>query len=738
MPLDLGSLSFETFCSTYWRRQPLYVPGGARRVLDTTFEPSQFLAACERLETVAPGQLVRKGPELAFAPRVDRADETLRHVCERFAGWVSGAQISFDGVYARCGMDIGSRFDRADTFLLQQRGTKRWRLHPPSFLPEDTIRRRLLNETEIDAMYMPDGALEFRLHEGDLLYLPLLWVHWGVSQGESLSLALSFTARLGLDCLELEGSAFERTRSSLWRTCYPQPNPTHVPALRPLPPNVRATLAHDPRWWRPLPTIWTLEGQGAVEAATRAQAERHVNALAASLPELAKVWEAPAGRPSAGRVTGSGRFLAAPPVRDESSVLLGIDELMGTVAALPEPKVELARLAVPEQAFDEVARLRARVARRSMAIFLQIVRQSHALLQREDLRAALRTLTGALTRMPPARCAEALRHVALRSWSWRAAEAIQFGYGPRLEAIVAQLPRLLLPALLDADALAPGDSLPIRPGAARSLQLLGWGVELRVGRALGEVLEARREPHALALTGPNTALRLEPDGPGRPWRPAEGRFEALAPAWPGGPPICGDDVWLHGFFPVSARARGLTLLRVGGPEGRDALAELADVLSAGHAWLTRKLPAWAPRVAHAFELVALREDTADEPPWQSNRGFPGLLATTMRDPEATAHSLAREAARRLAHDALDGLSLIEETPWETFLAWGGRGASLSERVADLLASTLVLDVVPGGAEKGPSARSELATAAEEIGATAGLTEAGAALIDGLVQRLRER
>jgi hypothetical protein len=314
MPLDLGSISFETFCSTYWRRQPLYVPGGAHRVLDTTFEPSQFLAACERLEAVAPGQIVRKGPDLAFAQRVDRADETLRRVCERFAGWVSGAQISFDGVYARCGMDIGSRFDRADTFLLQQRGTKRWRLHPPSFLPEDTIRRRLLNETEIDAMYMPDGALEFRLHEGDLLYLPLLWAHWAVSQGESLSLALSFTARLGLDCLALEGAAsggaplgqgdrgdqgsrgeqsdrgeqsgrsdrsdgaFERTRSSLWRACYPQPNPTHVSAPGQLPVNVRATLANDPRWWRPLPTIWTLEGQGAVETATRAQAERHVNA----------------------------------------------------------------------------------------------------------------------------------------------------------------------------------------------------------------------------------------------------------------------------------------------------------------------------------------------------------------------------------------------------------------------------------------------------------------------------
>ncbi|HEU4537003.1 MAG TPA: hypothetical protein VFS00_22935, partial [Polyangiaceae bacterium] len=263
-------------------------------------------------------------------------------------------------------------------------------------------------------------------------------------------------------------------------------------------------------------------------------------------------------------------------------------------------------------------------------------------------------------------------------------------------------------------------------GAARALQLLGWGVELPIGRALGETLEARREPGGLVLAGANVTLRLEPDGPGRPWRPAEGRFEPHAPAWPGGPPICGDDAWLHGFFPASGRARGITLLRVGGPEGRDALEELADELAAGRARLARKWPAWAPRADLAFELVALREDTDDEPPWQSSRAFPGLLATTMRDPEATARALAREAARRLAYDALDGLSLVEESPREAFLAWSGQGLSLSERVADVLANALALEVL---ADPGQPP----AAVAEALRGAPGLTAAGAALLEALAR-----
>ncbi|HEU4537254.1 MAG TPA: cupin domain-containing protein, partial [Polyangiaceae bacterium] len=372
MQLHLGHTSFETFCSTYWRRQPLYVPGGARQFLEAPVEPAQFLAACERLERLAPGQLFRKGPDLAFAQRVDLADGMLHRVCERFAGWVAGAQIWFDGVYAREGMGIGSHFDLADTFLLQQRGTKLWRLHPPSFLPEETIRRRLLNETELDAMYMPDGALEFRLHEGDLLYLPLLWVHWGVSEGESLSLSLGFTARSGLDGFDWAGlaadgtaadwgaapearaRAVERARASLWRTCYPRPNPTQVPALR-LPAKVRAALAHDPRWWRPLPTVWTLDGEPAVEAATRAQAARHVDALAASLPELAGAWaEGAAEPPPAASVARSARY-EGPAARGDEGALPGLDGLARDAAALPDPAVDPARLASPEHAFDEAA-----------------------------------------------------------------------------------------------------------------------------------------------------------------------------------------------------------------------------------------------------------------------------------------------------------------------------------------------------------------------------------------------
>jgi hypothetical protein len=698
MTLDLGPISFETFLARHWRRRPLHVPGGARRVLETTVEPAQFLAACERLERLAPHLVYRRGLELAFAQRIDLADGVadgaLHRVCERFAGWTAGAQIWFDGVYAREGMGIGSHFDLADTFLLQQRGTKLWRLHPPSFLPDEPIRQRLLNET-IAAMYMPDGALEVRLDEGDLLYLPLLWVHWGISEGESLSLSLTLTARLGLECIELGGldvprlaagddGAAARARASLWCAGYPQPTPTQVPAGRPLPASVRETVIRDPRWWRPIPMVWTLDGEAAAAAASRAAAERHVEALAATLPELARAWAAEA----VASVAASG---PAPAVRP--APLSELEALLREAAALPDPKVDPARLVEPDWNGPEIELLRQRVARRCTGRFLRIVERSHEWIRNEEPRAALSTLVRALARMSPAQRARALSHTALRGWSWRAAEAIQFAYVPRLEAIVAELPRLLLPSLLEADALAPDDRLPVPTGS-----------------------------------------------------PAKRRLEALAPAWPGGPPILGDDDWIHGFFPAPERARGLALRRGAGVEER---AALAAALTAGRAWLADRWPAWAAPVDRAFELVVLAEDAADEmvavtlPPPRTTRAFPGLLAAAPRAPEATARMLVAEAARRLAHDALDGLSLVEDTPRESFAAWAGRGASLSERVADLLVHALVLEVLPGapgapGAPAAPGGPGPGAAAAAALRAEPGLTAAGAALIDGIARRIIDR
>ncbi|HSK01182.1 MAG TPA: cupin domain-containing protein, partial [Kofleriaceae bacterium] len=490
MTLDLGPISIETFLATYWRRRPLHVPGGARRVLETTVEPAQFLAACARLERLAPHLIYRRGPELAFAQRIDLADGALHRVCERFAGWMSGAQIWFDGVYAREGMGIGSHFDLADTFLLQQRGTKVWRLHPPSFLPDEAIRQRLLNET-IAAMYMPDGALEIRLDEGDLLYLPLLWVHWGISEGESLSLSLTLTARLGLECLDLAGldlaglaaggagagGAAARARASLWCAGYPQPTPTQVPAGRPLPASVREAVVRDPRWWRPIPIVWAIEGEASAEAATRAEAERHIEALAAALPELAGAW----ADPTAAEPAAAAAPLERPATPERPAPLPELEELLRDAAALPDPKVDPASLAAPDTAGGEAELLRQRVARRCTGRFLRIVERSHEWIRNEELRATLSTLVRALARMAPEQRAQALSHTALRGWIWRAAEAIQFAYVPRLEAIARELPRLLLPS----------------------------------------------------------------------------RPEASVPAWPGGPPILGDDDWIHGCFPAPARARGL-------------------------------------------------------------------------------------------------------------------------------------------------------------------------------------
>jgi 50S ribosomal protein L16 3-hydroxylase len=99
--------------------------------------------------------------------------------------------VWFDAIrtYDRSG--IGAHFDHSDNIVLQQSGTKEWSVSSPEHIPRADIARRMMNVSGVGGRELPaEGVLRFTLQPGDLLYLPLFWVHSGVSLAESLSISV--------------------------------------------------------------------------------------------------------------------------------------------------------------------------------------------------------------------------------------------------------------------------------------------------------------------------------------------------------------------------------------------------------------------------------------------------------------------------------------------------------------------------------------------------------------------
>lgn len=89
------------------------------------------------------------------------------------------------------GHGIGSHFDDTDNFTIQISGKKTWGLEDPKVLSPGERQRRLLREPGVGSSGpLGDGKLEFELGEGDLLYIPRLWIHDGTALTDSVSISV--------------------------------------------------------------------------------------------------------------------------------------------------------------------------------------------------------------------------------------------------------------------------------------------------------------------------------------------------------------------------------------------------------------------------------------------------------------------------------------------------------------------------------------------------------------------
>ena len=219
--------------SEHWRRAPLYVRGGGRAILQQPFDTDRFERLRASLDQDGADGVRARGGEVVFVEAIDRADPALRKAAQAHARLFGLPSAWFDAVRTHADSGIGSHFDHSDNFVLQQEGRKTWRLSPPDQLPEGARARRMLgDETVGSAAVDPGSAVEFALEPGDLLYLPLFWVHEGVSLGPSLSLSLVCPA-ITVRALFLRSLEAEMARTGLgWTPAPACPAPAREQADR--------------------------------------------------------------------------------------------------------------------------------------------------------------------------------------------------------------------------------------------------------------------------------------------------------------------------------------------------------------------------------------------------------------------------------------------------------------------------------------------------------------------------
>jgi len=203
----LGGLSPAAFMRRHWHKKPLLIRGAldvSRPFVDRAalFE----LASREDAEARVIEQLkngawkLRHGPfERRALPPVSRPGWTLlvqgldlqldaaHELLQRFA-FVPQARLDDLMVsWASDGGGVGPHFDSYDVFLLQLSGRRRWRvgrLADPELVPDVPL--KILANFEAED--------EWLLEPGDMLYLPPLWAHDGVAEGECLTASIGFRA----------------------------------------------------------------------------------------------------------------------------------------------------------------------------------------------------------------------------------------------------------------------------------------------------------------------------------------------------------------------------------------------------------------------------------------------------------------------------------------------------------------------------------------------------------------
>jgi 50S ribosomal protein L16 3-hydroxylase len=202
----LGGLSPTQFMRRHWQKKPLLVRQAWPGVQAPIDRSALFdLAAAEgvesRLLTAFDGSWkLRHGPfSRRQIPPVKKPHWTLllqgldlhwqpAHAMLQAFRFLPEARLDDLMIsYASDGGGVGPHLDSYDVFLLQVHGQRRWRIGP-------VADRSLVPGLPVRILANFEPTEEYLLEPGDMLYLPPLWGHDGVAEGECMTCSIGFRA----------------------------------------------------------------------------------------------------------------------------------------------------------------------------------------------------------------------------------------------------------------------------------------------------------------------------------------------------------------------------------------------------------------------------------------------------------------------------------------------------------------------------------------------------------------
>ncbi len=190
--MNLEQFSWDWFFETHWRKKPLVIRGGASLILSKSYNQEWLLKYANAIEALDPLSVKRGGNGVVFVQHIDRVEENLAHCAAGLGATLGFYRPWFDAVLTAAGSSggIGCHYDDSDNFVLQQQGNKLWRIGHLDTIPTFEQRQRMMKVSGIGGAQLSEITLEVLLEPGDLLYIPLLWPHWGLTTENSLSLSL--------------------------------------------------------------------------------------------------------------------------------------------------------------------------------------------------------------------------------------------------------------------------------------------------------------------------------------------------------------------------------------------------------------------------------------------------------------------------------------------------------------------------------------------------------------------